>query len=54
MRAPIYSVGAVGSLLTARELFETTGGHDLTYHILHTPPRRPSEVAAGGFPQATR
>ncbi len=47
-RSDIYSVGAVGFyLLTARELFETTGGHDLTYHILHTPPRRPSEVTAG-------
>ena len=47
-RADIYSLGAVGFyLLTARELFETTGEHDLLYHIVHTPPRRPSELVAG-------
>ncbi|MGH8701098.1 MAG: serine/threonine protein kinase [Burkholderiales bacterium] len=47
-RADIYSVGAVGFyLLTGRELFETTGEHDLVYHVLHTPPRRPSELAPG-------
>ena len=47
-RADIYSVGAVGFyLLTGRELFESTGEHDLVYHVLHTPPRRPSELAPG-------
>jgi tRNA A-37 threonylcarbamoyl transferase component Bud32 len=47
-RADIYSLGAVGFyLLTARELFETTGEHDLVYHVLHTPPRRPSQLVPG-------
>jgi serine/threonine-protein kinase len=47
-RADIYSLGAVGFyLLTARELFETTGEHDLVYHVLHTPPRRASELTPG-------
>jgi len=47
-RSDIYSVGAVAFyLLTAHELFETSGEHDLTYHILHTPPRRPSELVPG-------
>ena len=44
-RADIYSVGATGFyLLTARELFETTGEHDLVYHVIHTPPRRPGDL----------
>lgn len=47
-RSDIYSVGAVGfHLLTAKELFESGSDHDLTYHVLHTPPRRPSELAPG-------
>jgi serine/threonine-protein kinase len=47
-RADIYSVGAVGFyLLTARDLFESTSEHDLVYHVLHTPPRRPSELVPG-------
>ncbi len=47
-RADIYSLGAVGFyLLTARELFETGGEHDLVYHVLHTPPRRPSQLVPG-------
>jgi serine/threonine-protein kinase len=47
-RSDIYSVGAVAFyLLTAHELFETSGDHDLTYHILHTPARRPSELVPG-------
>ena len=47
-RSDIYSVGAVAFyLLTAHELFETSGDHDLTYHILHTPSRRPSELVPG-------
>ena len=47
-RADIYSVGAVGFyLLTGRDLFETVGEHDLVYHVLHTPPRRPSELVPG-------
>jgi serine/threonine-protein kinase len=48
VRADIYSVGAVGFyLLTGEDLFEARGEHDLTYHILHTPARRPSELVAG-------
>ena len=44
----IYSVGAVAFyLLTARNLFETTGEHDLTYHILHTPARRLVDLVPG-------
>jgi len=44
-RSDIYSVGAVAFfLLTGRELFETGGEHDLVYHVLHTPARRPSEL----------
>jgi serine/threonine-protein kinase len=47
-RSDIYSVGAVGFyLITGRDLFEAAGEHDLTYHILHTPPRRPSEIVPG-------
>jgi eukaryotic-like serine/threonine-protein kinase len=47
-RADIYSVGAVGFyLLTGRDLFETSGAHDLTYHVLHSPPRRASECVPG-------
>jgi len=47
-RADIYSLGAVGFyLLTGRELFETGGEHDLVYHVLHTPPQRPSQLVAG-------
>jgi len=47
-RSDIYSVGAVAFyLLTGHELFETSGEHDLTYQILHTPPRRPSELVPG-------
>ena len=43
-RSDIYSVGAVAFyLLTGRDLFETAGQHDLTYHILHSRPRRPSQ-----------
>ena len=46
MRAPTSTRSARSGfyLLTGRELFETTGEHDLTYHVLHTPPRRPSET----------
>ncbi len=47
-RSDIYSVGAVAFyLLTARDLFETTGEHDLTYHILHTPARRLVDLVPG-------
>lgn len=47
-RSDIYSVGAVGfHLLTARDLFDAGTGHDLTYQVLHAPPRRPSEFAPG-------
>jgi serine/threonine-protein kinase len=47
-RSDIYSIGAVGFfLLTGRDLFESGGEHDLTYHVLHTPARRPSECVPG-------
>jgi serine/threonine protein kinase len=47
-RSDIYSIGGVGFfLLTGRDLFESGGEHDLTYHVLHTPARRPSECAPG-------
>ena len=47
-RSDIYSIGAVGFfLLTGRDLFESGGEHDLTYHVLHTPARRPSEFVPG-------
>ena len=50
-RADIYSVGVVGFyLLTGRDLFETTSQHDLTYHILHAPPRRPSQCGVAAVP----
>ncbi len=54
-RSDIYSIGAVGFfLLTGRDLFESGGEHDLTYHVLHTPARRPSEFVAGRSGQARR
>ena len=47
-RSDIYSIGGVGFfLLTGRDLFESGGEHDLTYHVLHTPARRPSECVPG-------
>jgi tRNA A-37 threonylcarbamoyl transferase component Bud32 len=47
-RSDIYSVGAVGFfLLTGRSVFDSTTEHDLTYHILHTPARRASELVPG-------
>jgi len=47
-RSDIYSVGAVAFfLLTGHELFEAAGEHDLTYHVLHTPARRPSTLVPG-------
>ena len=50
-RADIYSVGATGFyLLTGRELFESGGEHDTVYHVLHTSPRRVSELV-GAIPR---
>jgi serine/threonine-protein kinase len=47
-RSDIYSIGAVGFfLLTGRDVFESGGEHDLTYHVLHTPAPRPSESTPG-------
>jgi serine/threonine-protein kinase len=47
-RSDVYSVGAVAFyLLTARDLFESAGEHDLTYHILHTPARRLADLVPG-------
>jgi serine/threonine-protein kinase len=47
-RSDIYSVGAVGFfLITGRDLFEAGSDHDLTYHVLHTPPRRIAEFVPG-------
>jgi serine/threonine-protein kinase len=44
-RSDIYSVGAVAYyLLTGQELFEAGSAHDLSYHVLHTVPRRLAEV----------
>jgi len=46
-RSDIYSVGAVAwFLVTGRELYSPAEAHDLTYHVLHTPPPAPSEAGA--------
>jgi serine/threonine-protein kinase len=47
-RSDIYSVGAVAFfLITGRDLFEAGSEHDLTYQVLHTPPRRIAELVPG-------
>ena len=46
-RSDIYSVGAVAFfLLTGKELFDNASEHDLTYHVLHTPAPRVTEMSA--------
>jgi len=47
-RSDIYSVGAVGFFLIAgRDVFVTTGQHDLTYQVIHTPAPRLSDIVPG-------
>ncbi|UCF92167.1 MAG: protein kinase, partial [Desulfobacterales bacterium] len=43
-RSDIYCLGAVGfNLLTGRDVFEGTNAMEICYHVMQTPPPRPSE-----------